>query len=256
MKLGMVLLLLLSLITSSAAAYTYTNVLLKRPLVAKSFNICTTTRLNTCISDDDVEDESSFAKSLSERIAQVQNEESSFVAGLQKRVQSITRADEFDSTSGMVSLPVICLDALLPNQRLSGATTDPAFINILRYLGLGGSFVMTSINNRQRKIRRFGTICRIELVDVENDGNNYDNDDMLSIPTSVTFTIAGKRRCEILGNKRIDMKTCIGRWRRGYDPDGEESRVSTTRATYVHLILGISLINFATRAYYYKAWMG
>ena len=82
---------------------------------------------------------------------------------------------------------------------------------------------MTSINNRQRKIRRFGTICRIELVDAENDGNNYDNDDMLSIPTSVTFTIAGKRRCEIL----VDMKTRIGRWRRGYDPDGEESRVST-----------------------------
>ena len=125
----------------------------------------------------------------------------------------------------MVSLPVICLDALLPNQRLSGATTDPTFINILRCLGLGGSFVMTSINNRQKKISRFGTICRIELVDAENDGNNYDNDDMLSIPTSVTFTIAGKRRCEILGNN--SMKTCIGRWRRGYDPDGEESRVST-----------------------------
>ena len=90
-------------------------------------------------------------------------------------------------------------------------------------------------------------------MDAENDGNNDDNDDMLSIPTSVTFTIAGKRRCEILGNKRIDMKTCIGRWRRGYDPDGEESRVSTAIIIISYLV---SLLNFATRAYYYPAWMG
>ena len=94
---------------------------------------------------------------------------------------------------------------------------------------------MTSLNNRQRKIRRFGVIARIELVDVDNNedpndlgkgvgiGAQYDNH--LSTPTAVAFSIVGKKRCEILGSSNKDMKLRIGRWRRGYDPDGEESRL-------------------------------
>ena len=94
---------------------------------------------------------------------------------------------------------------------------------------------MTSLNNRQRKIRRFGVIARIELVDVDNNedpndlgkgvgiGAQYDNH--LSTPTAVAFSIVGKKRCEILGSSNTDMKLRIGRWRRGYDPDGEESRL-------------------------------
>ena len=31
---------------------------------------------------------------------------------------------------------------------------------------------VTSLNNRQRKIRRFGVIARIELVDVDNENPN------------------------------------------------------------------------------------
>ena len=94
---------------------------------------------------------------------------------------------------------------------------------------------MTSLNNRQRKILRFGVIARIELVDVDNNedpndlgkgvgiGAQYDNH--LSTPTAVAFSIVGKKRCEILGSSNTDMKLRIGRWRRGYDPDGEESRL-------------------------------
>ena len=140
--------------------------------------------------------------------------------------KTVAKADEeFDSAvSGIVDLPVICLDALLPNQTLIGSTTDPTFCNMLRTIGLGGIFVMTSLNNRQRRIRRFGVIARIELVDVDGDDNDVNtNDDIpeqykhLSTPTQVSFSIVGKRRCEILG-KGNDMKERIGRWRRGYDP--------------------------------------
>lgn len=194
----------------------------------------------------------SFTRSLSERIAQVEQKESSFVAGLQKRVQSVAEAEEFDSTmtlssgdgkgqgSAVVELPVVCLDALLPNQRLAGSTTDPNFCNLLRSVGLGGMFVMTSLNNRQRKIRRFGVMARLELVDVDDGDENenegmYDNaqfNRMLSSPTSVTFSIVGKRCCEVLGPAK-GMKCRIGRWRRGYDPDGEESRLGWGEERFV-----------------------
>jgi len=70
----------------------------------------------------------------------------------------------------------------------------------------------------------FGVVARIELVDVDGDDNDDDtNDDIpeqykhLSTPTQVSFSIVGKRRCEILG-KGKDMKERMGRWRRGYDP--------------------------------------
>lgn len=57
----------------------------------------------------------------------------------------------------------------------------------------------------------------------EHSGKEDDPYSLLSSPTSVTFSIVGKRRCEVLGPAK-DMKHRIGRWRRGYDPDGEESR--------------------------------
>lgn len=178
---------------------------------------------------DDDNDEISFSKSLKQRIAEVQESESVFVSGLQNRVNKVVEADELDSVMlskdanniTIVDLPVLTFDALLPNQKLQGTTTDPTFCNFLCELGLGGSFVMTSINNRQRRMRRFGVVAKIELVDVEA---SSDPNSIFS-PTSVTFCIAGtKRRCEILGPKER-MKIRIGRWRRSYDPDGEESRL-------------------------------
>lgn len=102
--------------------------------------------------DGDEDDEKSFTQSLSERISQVEQNESYFVAGLQRRVQSVTKAEEFDlslisnngNETNIVELPVVCFDALLPNQRLAGSTTDPTFCNLLRSFGLGGTFVMTA----------------------------------------------------------------------------------------------------------------
>ncbi|KAL9187921.1 hypothetical protein ACHAXT_006299 [Thalassiosira profunda] len=184
-------------------------------------------------SEHDGDESASFAQSLSQRIAEVEQSESSFVAGLQKRVKSVAKAEEFDTSISanngdhVVELPVICLDALLPNQRMTGSTTDPTFCNFLRSMGLGGTFMMTSLNNRQRKIRRFGVVARIELVDVDgSDANEESNEEysILSTPTAVSFSIVGTRRCEVLGSGK-DMKDRIGRWRRSYDPDGEESRL-------------------------------
>ena len=75
---------------------------------------------------------------------------------------------------------------------------------------------MTSLNTKQRKLRRYATIAQIELVDVEADTDFS--------PTAVTFMIVGKRRCEILG-AASEMKARVGRWRRDYDADGEETRL-------------------------------
>lgn len=83
---------------------------------------------------------------------------------------------------------------------------------------------MTSLNTKQRKLRRYGTIARIEMVDVEPDTDFS--------PTSVTFMISGKRRCEILGCA-CDMKARVGRWRRDYDPDGEEKRLGWGEERFV-----------------------
>jgi hypothetical protein len=192
-------------------------------------------RKNTA--DDNDEKTWSFNnKSLTKRITEVQASESVFVSGLQRRVDKIVKADELDAAMSMkdennniiVDMPVVTMDALLPNQRLTGSTTDPTFCNLLRSLGLGGSFVMTSINNRQRRIRRFGVVAKIELVDVDDD-----NESESFSPTSVTFDIVGTRRCEIIGKSEL-MKQRIGRWRRAYDPDGEESRLGWGPESFVN----------------------
>ena len=96
---------------------------------------------------------------------------------------------------------------------------------------------MTSLNNRQRKIRRFGVVARIELVDVENEDDDGGGDDdsysiLLSTPTAVSFSIVGLRRCEILGQAK-KFRNRIGRWRRSYDPDGEESQLGWGKELFV-----------------------
>ncbi len=201
--------------------------------------------------DDDDDEASSFSKSLMQRIAEVQESESVFVSGLQNRVKKVVEADELDkvmlskdaNNNTIVDLPVVTLDALLPNQKLQGSTTDPTFCNFLCELGLGGSFVMTSINNSQRRMRRFGVVAKIELVDVDA------SSDPIFSPTSVTFCIAGtNRRCEILGPKER-MITRIGRWRRSYDPDGEESRLGWGIESFVDRAIEVpNFDDIATRS--------
>ena len=170
--------------------------------------------------------ETSGSDDLSARIQDVQRTQDTFI-DLQKRIDIVSKSQEFDEqlreSGSTVELPTICFDALLPNQRLSGSTTDPTFMTFLRKLGLGGSFVMTSLNNRQRRMRRFGVVTKIEFVDMDGD---------LEDCTAVSFALLGRQRCEIIG-PTDSMSERIGRWRRGYDPDGEESRLGWGSESFV-----------------------
>jgi hypothetical protein len=64
------------------------------------------------------------------------------VSGLQRRVDKIVKADELDAAMSLkdennniiIDMPVVIMDALLPNQRLTGSTTYPTFCNLLRSL--------------------------------------------------------------------------------------------------------------------------
>jgi hypothetical protein len=79
---------------------------------------------------------------------------------------------------------------------------------------------MTSLEFKSRKIRRNGVLCKIEEVDAYNNKNDPSNN---RIPTAVDFSIVGTRRCRVVGSSSTAMTMRIGRWRRGYDPNGEES---------------------------------
>ena len=113
-----------------------------------------------------------------------------------------------------IMLPVLAFDALLPNQRLEGRTSDPTFSRFLRDVGLGGLFVMTSVNHSKRKLRRNGVVAKIELVDATKTSNRT--------PTAVNFSIKGICHARLVGQS-TDFQARVGRWRRAYDPDGEES---------------------------------
>jgi hypothetical protein len=120
----------------------------------------------------------------------------------------------------MVHLPVIAMDAILPHQRMRGRTTDRTFGRFLASVGLGGLFAVVSMNFGQRKVRRHGVICRIELCDAPASGNSANGRSM----TAVDFQIVGLRRCRLVGPP-TGMRARIGRWRRMYCPDGEGSKL-------------------------------
>ena len=110
---------------------------------------------------------------------------------------------------------------------------------------------MTSLQPKERKIRRHGVVCKIVAVDARQqqqqqqsrDENN--NEDTIQdlwdmIPTAVDFEIVGHSVCRIVDPNSFDdditkddngnptkkisgMKQRIRRWRRMYDPNGEES---------------------------------
>jgi hypothetical protein len=133
--------------------------------------------------------------------------------------------DEQPSSSKVVELPVICMDAMLPKQKLQLRTTDPTFGCFLRDgIGLGGIFVMVSLNPATRLIRRHGTCVKLQALDVVCSAATSKD-----APTAVDFEIVGLCRCRLVGPPREGgggttiMRQRIGRWRRGYDPNGEES---------------------------------
>ncbi len=174
--------------------------------------------------DDDYEESKFNCTELSYRISQIEKSEreqvSKFTSGLQQRVQELESSkniqQEFES-SGIISVPVISFDAMLPSQTMEGSTSDPTFIRMLMEVGLGGWFGMVSLNFRTRKLRRNGALCKIEFLDAAKKKEGEDR-----LPTSVDFVIKAKRRCRVIGKSEA-LKLRIGRWRRSYDENGEES---------------------------------
>eukprot|EP00586_Coscinodiscus_wailesii_P005893 CAMPEP_0172488810 /NCGR_PEP_ID=MMETSP1066-20121228/18533_1 /TAXON_ID=671091 /ORGANISM="Coscinodiscus wailesii, Strain CCMP2513" /LENGTH=427 /DNA_ID=CAMNT_0013256279 /DNA_START=97 /DNA_END=1380 /DNA_ORIENTATION=+ len=191
----------------------------------KTLNVFASSSSSSSETNDDDDDD---AKELSRRISQISAAEDAasraFEKGLLRRARALSSSDEIlqsilrtddDEYPRVYELPVICFDALLPNQHLEGKTRDPTFCRFLRDLGLGGLFVMTSLNTRRRQLRRSGVVTRVELVDADRDGG-------VENPTEVEFRLAGVKRCRVVG-RAVGMKERVGRWRRGYDDDGEES---------------------------------
>jgi hypothetical protein len=201
------------------------------------------------------------AEQLSNRIKEVKKSESimndQFTSGLQQRVQELQSSkgieellfnngndnNDNDDNALLLSLPVISFDALLPKQKLEGSTEDTTFIKFLiNEIGLGGYFMMTSLEYKSRKIRRNGVLCKIEFLNAAATSasasasastaitsiSNMNND----LPTSVNFVIVGKKRCRVAAigsdknnSKNKDLKLRIGRWRRCYDDNCEESQL-------------------------------
>lgn len=138
---------------------------------------------------------------------------------LYRRINTLAASEQVleqtsTTTSNRLKLPVVCFDALLPNQKLEARTTDETFANFLASLGLGGLFCMTSVNQSKRMLRRNGVLAKIELVDAR-----YSTE---RIPTAVDFVIRGLRHVRVTGPSQ-GLKARVGRWRRQYDDNGEEA---------------------------------
>lgn len=150
---------------------------------------------------------------------------------LSRRIEGLQTAEKFlggTEEMGSVTLPVVAFDALLPNQRISGRTTDRTFGKFLASLGLGGIFAMVSVNPAKRKLRRNGVVCRIELCDAPANGLSANGRRV----TAVDFQVVGLKRCRLVGPPS-GMKARIGRWRRMYCPDGEGSKLGFGIETFV-----------------------
>lgn len=136
---------------------------------------------------------------------------------LYRRIDNLSAFQEMQDSllsKKQIMLPVLAFDALLPNQRLEARTSDPTFGRFLRDVGLGGLFVMTSVNHSKRMVRRNGVVVKIELVDAAKTNERT--------PTAVDFSIKGICRARLVGPSK-GFEARVGRWRRAYDPDGEQS---------------------------------
>ena len=88
--------------------------------------------------------------------------------------------------AGRGACPVLCVDALLPYQRLPLAFDDAVLTELLEDVGEGGLVMTTSWDARRRRVRRRGTLARVEGT-----------------------TLRGVARCAVAG---ADAR--VGRWRR------------------------------------------
>ena len=64
--------------------------------------------------------------------------------------------------AGRGACPVLCVDALLPYQRLPLAFDDATLTELLEDIGEGGLVMTTSWDARRRRVRRRGTLARVE----------------------------------------------------------------------------------------------
>ena len=157
-------------------------------------------------------DDSELRRRLADLAASEEAEQLAALSQLQTRMTDIALADArerelYDAGSGM--LPVVCLDAMLPRQIMKVDTEDPTFCRLLRDVGLGGLFVVTSLNFEQRRVRRSGVVVRVALVDAQRERE--------SDPTAVSALLVGRRRVRIGGGTPQGLRLRIGRFRRGYD---------------------------------------
>jgi hypothetical protein len=147
-------------------------------------------------------------------VARVENAEKKRAKTLNERLSDLQAADEREAhlmAMNDAKFPVVCFDAMLPGQVMELETADPGFSMLLCTLGLGGLFVMVSLNGKQRRVRRHGVVVRVALVDAVR-SRDY-------LPTSVRARLVARERVVLCGPD----KQCVARWRRQYDPDGEVS---------------------------------
>jgi len=147
--------------------------------------------------------------------------ESERSAALRERIADVVAADQREAlmtVSQTAELPVVCLDALLPGQRLELTTEDPCLCAFLQELGLGGLFCMVSLDPRRRRLRRHGVVARVALMDVarRRDGIPVG----FGAPTAVRTSLVGRTRCVLVESPESDRAWC-GRWRREHDPNGD-----------------------------------
>ena len=105
-----------------------------------------------------------------------------------RRLQRPAAADREAAllAAGKGACPVLCVDALLPYQRLPLAFDDAMLTELLEDIGEGGLVMTTSWDARRRRVRRRGTLARVEGT-----------------------TLRGLVRCAVAG---ADAR--VGRWRR------------------------------------------
>ena len=165
--------------------------------------------VRACADYDD--DDELLRKRLEDLTKREEAEQAQQMAQLQRRMGNINTGDAQERAlyaAGVGNLPVICLDALVPRQRMELDTDDPTFCRLLRDTGLGGLLVLTSLNPAQRKVRRSGVIVRVALVDADQEREG--------VPTAVRASLVGRRRVRIIGPAE-GLSLRVGRMRRGYD---------------------------------------
>lgn len=165
--------------------------------------------------EDQQSDDPEIRRELQRRIADVAKSdqaEMALLSSLMDRLNSGEAQERQLYATGNGSFPVVCLDAMLPRQHMRVDTDDEVFCRLLRDLGLGGHFVMTSLVFRQKRLRRSGVVVRVEQMDARYRGAACPDD---CVPTTVRALLVGRRRVRINGPPE-GLKLRVGRYRSSY----------------------------------------